>query len=233
MVKVSLDVSKNPLKNPSHSKILIYLSKKPNNAVGLIGLNIGRTQSVLSRQLQKLENEKFVYEIDLNTKGKGKKKFYDINYRLLFEYFLLFSINNKNYDEYNVNYEVEKNIYCENFIKSALSFHYEKGEILTIDEIFSKLLKILLQFSIDSEQINQYILKGMNRNFYSSFSKLSSQLIVQNNDKELETFLDYIKTIKTFHLSFNQFDLIEKLFFDIGYTINKKNSNLNLDKFLN
>jgi len=84
MPRVSKEVQHNVLINPTQSKIIYFLNIEPDNSNGLFKRDIGKTQSVIYRQLVRLadDNEKYIISSDV------KKNAYQVNYPKLIEEFI-------------------------------------------------------------------------------------------------------------------------------------------------
>ena len=260
MTRVSEEVSKDILKNPPYGKILFYLSLKPNNSGELSNL-INKPQSVIYRQLSKLEEEGYVKE----TKKYIGKKEYELNIENLSKYFLdhldefkkqqklkkIYFFINHTIEEKSISSFKEnffKNQYLQKLIKFRFSLDYE--EVSTIRDSFRKLFENFLSLDIHSrlEDISK-ILKNSS-NFDLDRIKKEFLIIAKYSDnkkfksfdvdyyysflqKNDPEFQDFIQFILFLKLNNNNYE--ESKFIEeqiINLAYEKNESNFNLEDFI-
>ena len=199
MEKSKENISKHILNNIPYCNILLSLVEKPSNS-GELEKVLNKPQSVIYRQLKKLEEENYV----LDSKRFSGKKEYEINFEKIATEFLIYieyqylkkSIKTENLGEdifikhpYYVNFN--KNIYLVKLLSSLFKLNINNN--ITIIEIFDILVDIVKDFSFED-----ILIPKDNR-----ISEIELEVGYKRDDKNFEVFYEFINDFNNLIISKN------------------------------
>lgn len=147
MSRVSQNISENIILNPTYNEILNFIAIFPDNSSGLNKRGINKAQSVIYRQLNKLNKENYIISFD------GKRNAYTINYKkILSDFYDFFKTKILN------EYELSKNSFTIINNQKVPIQKVNKKLIYTKKEIdFESIIKDIKSKNFEKEFINNSI----------------------------------------------------------------------------